>query len=431
MANYLSKEYLKEKWNHAGFQKYFRNMGWIFFGKITGLIISFIATAYIARNLGPSNYGELSYAISFVGLFGFLAALGIDNVLYRDLIKFPERKKEYLGTAIILRVIAALITIMLTISIALLISPKDVSLFLIFIISLTFIFNSFQLLNYEFQAEAKSKYPSIISLFIVLILNILKIIVVFFNQGVIYLAAVILLEPILWMIGFIYLRLKIYGTFKGFVFKKEIAKQMLKDSLPLIFASAFFAIYARIDQVMIKNMINSEAVGLYDSAVRLSEIWYFIPNIIVASMFPAIINAKKVSEELYYKRIKKLFIIVLSISILTALFTVLFSKYIILIVFGAGFVSAITVLNIYVWSNIGAVLNFITQQVLIAENLSIKISVMVFWGMLTNIFLNLWLIPVYGMLGAAMATFISYMIPFISLFLFTNTRNLILRIIKI
>jgi hypothetical protein len=57
----------KGVWGHAGFQKYFQNTGWMFLGKIASLAISFIATAYIARNLGPTNYGELSYAISFVG----------------------------------------------------------------------------------------------------------------------------------------------------------------------------------------------------------------------------------------------------------------------------------------------------------------------------------------------------------------------------
>lgn len=418
-------------WNHAGFQKYFQNTGWMFLGKIASMAISFIATSYIARNLGPTNYGELSYAVSFVGLFSFLATLGIDNILYIDLVKYPEKKKEYLGTAIILRLLAAILTIIISFIFAFFLSPKDVSLFIIFIISLTFIFNSFQLLNYEFQAETKSKYPALISLSVVLILNILKVLIIFLNKGVIYLAAIILLESILLMIGFIYLRLKIYGNFQGFIFKKEIAKQMLNDSLPLIFASAFFAIYARIDQVMIKNMLNSESVGLYDAAVKLSEIWYFIPNIIITSIFPAIVNIKKVSEELYYKRLKKVFFIVTAISFLTAFFTFLFSKNIILIVFGSGFIGAVTVVNIYVWSNIGAILNFISQQILIIENQGQKISLIVFGGMITNILLNLLLIPKYGISGAAFATLISYFVPFISLLFFKTTRKIIINIFKI
>ena len=427
----LLKTKIIEKWEHEGFQKYFRNTGWMFVGKILSLIIAFVATAYIARNLGPTNYGQLSYAISYVGLFAFISALGLDQIIYRDVIKYPEQKNKYLGTAFILKTFAGLLTIFICILSAAFFSDKDVSLFLIFIISLTFIFNPFNLINYEFQAEAKSKYPTIISLITVLILNVLKIIIILNNQGVIYLALIILLEPILMGLGLFYFRLKIYGKFIGFTFDKNIALKLLKDSFPLIFATAFFGIYARIDQVMIKNMLNTESVGLYDAAVRVSELWYFLPNIIVVSLFPAIINAKNVSKELYYRRLKKLFLGVTLLSVFTAMITMFLSKYFILIIFGAGFIGAVSVLNIYVWSNIGATLNNLSQQLLIAEHMSKKISFIIFLGMIVNVGLNIWLIPMYGMSGAAFATLVSYIVPFLALFLFGDTKKLILNIIKV
>lgn len=430
MKSYLSKTYIKEKWNHAGFQKYFKNTGWIFFGKIIGLLITFLSTAYVARNLGPENFGQLSYAVGFVGLFGFLASLGIDQILYRDLVKYPEKKNAYLGTALTLRLFSGIITIFICVITALLISDKDVSLFLIFIISLTFVFNPFQLLIYEFQAEAKSKYPAILSIIIVIILNISKILIIFLNQGVLYLALVTLMEQILWAIGFIYLRVKFYGTLFKLNFDKSLATKILKDAFPLIFASAFFAVYARIDQVMLKHMLNTESVGIYDSAVKLSELWYFIPNIIVGSIFPAVINAKKTSDELYFKRLKKLCVVVLLITIFSALTTTLFSKYIVLTVFGAGFIGAVTILNIYIWSNIGTSLNLISQQVLLIENMANKISLTIFIGMLVNIVLNIFLIPKYGTTGAAISTLISYNLPFLSLLLFKTPRKIFIRILK-
>ncbi len=422
--------YLKEKARHPGVQKHSKNIGWIFTAKIASMVITFIAMAYIARNLGPMNYGELSYALSFTGLFGFLAALGIDQILYRDLIKYPEKRNEYMGTALTLRIIASIATIIICISSALIFSPKDVSLLLIFIVSLAFVFSSFQLLNYEFQAEVKAKYPSIVSLIVVLILNILKIVVIFYGKGVIYLALIVLLEPILYAVGFIYFRIKKFGTVKYWKFDGPIARSILKDSFPLIFASAFFAIYARIDQVMIKNMMNAESVGLYGSAVAISEVWYFIPNIIAGALFPTIINAKKTSEALYYKRIKKLFWVLIFVSLITALPTTILSKYLITIIFGTGFLGALTVLQIYVWSNIGAALNMLAQQILVAENLTKIISMTTFLGMITNIVLNIFLIPKYGMAGAAFASLISYLIPFGSLILFKQSRKIIVNIFK-
>lgn len=422
--------YIKEKISHPGVQKHSKNIGWMFFARIASMIISFFATAYIARHLGPTNYGELSYAISFTGLFGFLAAFGIDSILSRDLVKYPEKKNEYMGSALTLRLLASAITSIICMLSALIWSPKDVSLILIFIVSLTFIFSSFQLISYEFQAEVKLKYPSILSIIVILILNMLKIGVIFYDKGVIYLAGIILLEPILYAIGYLYLRTKEYGTIKNWRFDSSIARSIVRDSFPLIFASAFITIYARIDQVMIKNMLNTESVGLYDSAVRISELWYFIPQIIMTSLFPAIINAKKMSEGLYYKRTQKLFIFILSISIITALATSFLSKNLVTIIFGAGFVGASSILQIYVWSNIGAVLSSLTQQILLVENLTKIISLATFLGMATNVILNIFLIPRYGMAGAAFASLISYLIPTVSLLLFKQSRKMVLNILK-
>ncbi len=426
----LSWSNIKEKWSHTGFQKYFQSMGWMFFARLGTMVVSFITTAYIARGLGATNYGQLSYAMSFVGLFSFLASLGIDQVLFRDLIKYPEKRNAYMGSAITLRLLASSITVIICFVTALFVSHNDVSLLLIFIISISFIFSSFQLISYEFLADSKSKASSLLSLAVIIILNVLKLTVIINDQGVIYLAGIILLEPFLYGLGYIYLRTKEYGTIKQWRFDKEIFWSILKDAFPIIFASAFFSIYARIDQVMIKHMIDTESVGLYDSAVRISELWYFIPHIVVSALFPAIINAKKVSETLYYQRTKKLILLIVSISIITALPTSLLSNSIIGIVFGAGFAGAVTILQIYVWSNVGAALTMLSQQILIAENFTKTISLTTFFGMLTNITLNLFLIPTHGMAGAAYASLISYVIPFISLLFFTKSRRIVIAIFK-
>ena len=423
--------YIKEKFLNAAVQRHSKNLSWMFFAKIGGMVITFIATAFIARNLGPANYGQLSYAISFVSLFSFIASLGIDQILHRELIKYPEQRNELLGSAIGLRAVASVVAIITVIIFALFISSNDVSLLLIFIISMSPLLGSFQLLGYEFQAETKSKYPSLLSLGVVTTLNLLKIATIAMHKGVIYLALIVLLEPVLYSLGYLYLTKKIYGDVQLLRFKKTVALTILKDSFPLIFASAFYVIYARIDQVMIKNMIDSHAVGLYDAAVRISELSYFIPSIILVALFPAIINARNISLDLYYKRLKKLLILLVVIAASIAIATTLLSKQLILIIFGGAFIGALPALYICVWSTIGASLNLLAQQILIAENLTKNISISTFLGMVINIVLNVLLIPRYGIAGAALATLISYMIPFLSLLLFKKTRIILLRVLTI
>jgi O-antigen/teichoic acid export membrane protein len=405
----ISINRIKEIWNHTGFQKYFRNTGWIFVSRIASLIISFIATAVIARNLGPKNYGELNYAISFVGLLSFFYSLGIDNVLYRDILKYPSEKNKYLGSAFVIKIITGILSILLILFSAFFIVKDKISLILIFILSGTLIFNSFQIINYEFQSKVKSKYPSISSTVITLILNVLKILVIFLGKGVIYLSLILLLESILYTISYTYLyKEKIGGNIFEWKFDKKISINLIKDSWPFIFTSIFAMIYTRIDQVFIKHMIDTNSVGLYEPAVRLTEVWYFIPNIIIASFFPAIINAKITSITKYKSRLIKLATLLFVSSLSIALFTTILAPYIIKIIYGNAFTASIIVLQIYIWSNIGTFLNSLISTYLTTENSKKTLFFLNLIPMIINVILNLILIPQHGIVGSAFATLISY-----------------------
>lgn len=423
--------YAKSKFNDPRVQKHSANVSWMLVAKVGTLCISFVSTAIIARHLGPQNYGQLSYSISFVSLFSFIASLGIEQILHRDLIRYPDQKNRYLGTAVGIRLIASTICVFVTTISALFFSSQDVSSLLIFILSLGGVFASLQLLSYEFQAESKSKYPSLLSLSVVLILNILKIIVVASDKGVIYLALVVLLEPVLYSAGYAYLKSKHYRDFSAMKFDISIARKLLKDSFPLIFASAFYLLYARIDQVMLKNMIDAKASGLYDAAVRISELSYFLPQTLLLALFPAIVNAKKEKELLYIKRLQKLVVTILVLSVSISIALTILAKPLLLIIFGEQFMGALAALYICAWSTIGASLNSLAQQILVTEDLTNRITVVTFLGMATNISLNMVFIPVYGIAGAAFATLVSYMVPFLSLLLFARTRKILLQILNI
>ena len=414
----LSWNYIKEKWNHAGFQKYFRNTGWMLFSKILSMAISFVVTAYVARNLGPLNYGQLSYAISFVAIFSFIAGLGIDHVLFRELISNPEKKKEFLGSAIIIKFFAGIVAMILTVFFGFYFGQDDVSKILIYILSGTFIFNAFQVLSYEFQAQVKSKYPSVISITVTVILNLLKVIVIFFNKGVIYLSIILFVESVLYMIFYWFAYEKILKEkITDLVFNKKVAITLLNDSWPLIFTSAFSLIYARIDQILIKHMLGATAVGIYNSAVVIAEVWYFLPVIIITSVWPAVINSKKISEELYYKRLLKLGIFLTAIAVAVSIIVTFISPFIIKIIFGSAFAEASTILKIYVWACVGTFLIYLTNYYLVAENNKKGLIFLTFVPMIINIILNILWIPKYGIVGSAYATLISYSIGPISLFI--------------
>lgn len=410
----LIKRITPSRWHwileHEGHKRYFANMSWMFGGQMFSLLISFFIGAWIARYLGPENYGVLSYSIAFVGLFGFIASLGVDGILNRELVKTPEKRDELLGTTFRLKLIGGAIAFCLAIASVLIFKSEPRVKILVALFAFSFILQSINIVSTYFNAEVKSK-NSVKAVFIATIItSILKIIIILLGKGVIWLVIVFVLDSLWQGIGLVkaYRR---YGLKIGnWKFDKILAKVILKNSWPLMLASAAWFISLKIDQVMIGSMLGNYKVGIYAAAVKLVEVWYFVPGIICTALLPAIINAKITDEKLYKNRLKNFYILMTIIPLVMAVLVTLLAQPIIQVLFGNGYLESIIILRIYIWSSIGVFLGNATYQYLLSENF-IKT---VFWfnllAMIVNIILNLILIPVYGITGSAWATLISYTI---------------------
>ena len=73
-----------------GFQKYFRNISWLFVDRVVRLGSVLITSVFVTRFLGPELFGELNYASAFVGIFFALTSMGMEEILTRDLVRNPE-----------------------------------------------------------------------------------------------------------------------------------------------------------------------------------------------------------------------------------------------------------------------------------------------------------------------------------------------------
>jgi len=410
----LIEKITPSKWhlilNNEGYKRYFANTGWMFGGQIFSLIISFFVGAWVARYLGPENYGILSYSIAFVGLFSFISSLGIDGILNRELIKTPEKRDQLIGTSFYLKLIGGIIAFFVSIASVLIFESDPLIKLLVILFSFSFILQSSNVISNYFNAEVKSKNNVKVVLFSTIISSILKIITILLGKGVIWIIIIYLLD-ILWQgIGFI-LSYNKYGLkIKDWYFNKNLAREILHSSWFLMFASAAGFIYLKIDQVIIGSMLGNYKVGIYAAAVKLVEIWYFVPVIIATSLFPAIINAKKTGIDLYKNRLKKLYILMIVISFVMAIIITILAKPIIYTFFGNGYIESINILRIYIWSSIGFFLSIAMNQYLMSENLVKTIFILNLITMIINIILNLIFIPIWGLTGSAFATLISYFI---------------------
>jgi O-antigen/teichoic acid export membrane protein len=412
-----------------GFKKYFVNTGWLFFERIIGMVVSFFVGVYVARYLGPANFGLLSYASSFVGLFMALATLGLDGIVVRELVKDEKKRDELLGTAFILKIIGSVLLLgIITIAVNFTTNDNFTNL-LIFVIATGVIFQSFNVINLYFQSIVLSKYSVFAKTVSGILVALIKLVLIYCKKELIFFAIVAFIGNIILATGFVIMYAKQKLSLFNWKIKLNLAKNLLKDSWPLMLSGIAISIYMQIDQVMIKNMLDAKAVGNYAVAVRLSEVWYFIPMAITSSVFPAIINAKKRSEKLYYERLQKLYDLMVWLALGIALPIMLLSNNIVNILFGIQYQQAAGVLQIYIWATVFVFLGVASSQYLLAENYT-KISFFrTLIGAIINIILNISFIPKYGINGAAIATVLSQFVAVFSIILIPKTRfNFVLMI---
>ncbi|MFD2370806.1 flippase [Brevibacillus sp. GCM10020057] len=382
--------------------------GWLAVERIFRMVISFFVGIAIARYLGPEQYGQLNYAQSFVALFSSIAALGLDGIVVRNIVRQPSRKDEIMGSAFVLKMFGSLFTITLTIALIMLVRPEDRHMqWMVALVSLGLLLQSFDTIDYWFQSQVNAKvkvYAYALSFFLV---SMGKVVMIVLHAPLIAFAYAGLAEAVIIAAGLL-TGYRLYGhSIRNWRVSLTCALEMLKDSWPLILSSLAILIYMRVDQIMIGEMAGDHELGVYSVAVRLGEMWYFVPIAIVSSTYPSIVRAKETSEELFYERLQQLYDVMAFIGYLVAIVTTCFASVLVSL-FGREYAAAVPLLLCYIWIGLFVNLGVARTSFLNTMNYTRLQFVTSLMGCLANVALNVLLIPRYGAMGATVASLFSY-----------------------
>lgn len=397
-----------EVWNHYGFRRYAVNTGWLFLVQALRMLSGLLVGVWVARFLGPEKYGVLTYAIAFAAVFGSISKLGLDGIIVRDLVAFPEKRDIYLGTAFWLKAVASLLSLGVIAVAIILVGEDSIIGLYIFIIGSGILLQSFDVVDFYFQSKVLSKYVSFCKIAQLVLSAVIKICLILTKADLVWFVLITLVDETVMAVSFAIVY-KFQGNRDFYShFSSTVARRFLSDSWPLMLSGVSVMIYMRVGQLMIKAMLGSSAVGLYSAAVRLSEAWYFIPVMISSSIFPALVSARKASSGLYYERLQRLLTFMTWVSIAVALPTALFSDWLVQLLYGAPYADAAAVLRVYVWAGLFVNMGVASGKWLLTENYPHIAFLRTALGAISNILLNLVLIPRFGVVGAAYSTLASY-----------------------
>ena len=380
----------------------------LFIGRIGSLIIKMVVGICIARYLGTGQNGIFSGGTVYIYFFSALATLGLDQFIVKELHQFPQNQNKILGTAFWLKVLAGLCCVPL-IGLAYYIYPaKGTPYYFILIFSSIGIMQAFVVIDSFFQSQVQSKYIMQVQVAANLISAFVKLLLIWYKMPLIWFVYAYTLDFFIISAGYcITYQNRGYRIF-NWRFDGDLAKKLVSLSWPLIISGIMVSLYMRIDLIMVQNIRGIKEAGAYATVAQFSEAWNFLPAVIVTSLFPAILNARRDDPARYQKRVQNLYDLMVYISLPVAIFITFASPYLYKYFLTPEFAYAAPVLSVHIWSGIFVFLGAANGQILITENFNKLTFMRTGAGAIVNIVLNLLLIPKMGMMGAAIATLVAY-----------------------
>jgi O-antigen/teichoic acid export membrane protein len=395
------------------------------------LFLAYLVGVAVTRYLGPEDYGTLNYISAYVLFLMPLASLGLDELLLKKLSE-KDHYNEILGTAFVLKLLSLSLTALAAGLVVHFVHADPFIRKMIWIPLIGKIFLSFNVIERYFFSNLKGKYIFWSNFIPLIISAAAKIAFIILELELKYFIYIMLPSDFLLGLGywFYYRR---FGSMRKWKFSLERAKELLKNAWPLMMAGFAAIIYNKIDQIMIRDLIDSKSLGFYSVAVKISEALYFFPMIIINSLFPNIVKAREEGQgKIYRKRIQQLYDLMFYFSLALALGVTFFGDIAVTFVYGDRYAYSGTLVSIHIWASVFVFMGMVLNKWFLLEGLQ-KFSLWI--GLLCaglNVALNFLLIPRLGAAGAAAATVATY---FFSLMVFPlffkKTRRTLLNTLQV
>lgn len=371
---------------------------------VIGLVISMVS----ARLLGPADYGLINYAASLVLFVTPVAQLGITATLVQDLVAHPDDEGRVMGTAMLSSLASSalcILGILLFVSAA---NPgESETLFVCGLYSLLLLSQSAELIQYWFQAKLLSKYTAVITLIAYFLISVYQLAVLAAGKGVLWFAGAKAIEYAIIAAALLAVFRRKGGC--RLTFSTAMLKTMLGRSRYYLLSNLMVMTFSQADRIMLKTMIGDAAMGFYSAAVVCANATDFIFFAIIDSLRPIILDSKLHSIEAYERNTGMLYGIVIYFSLFQSILIAIFAGPMVYLLYGAEYGPAVGALRLIVWYTAFSYIGTVRNIWILAEGKHQLLWKINFCGALVNILLNWFLIPIYGIAGAAFTSLITQM----------------------
>ena len=370
------------------------------------MLLSLIVGVLTARYLGPDNYGLINYGAAFTTFFVAICNLGLNSVIIKDFIDNPDEQGCAIGSSIVMRIITSILSVIMIVSVVSIVDRNEsTTILVVALCSLGLIFNVFEIFNYWFQSLYKSKITAIATLIAYIAMSAYKIVLLTLGKDVRWFAFATSVDYIAVALV-LFIAYKKYGGPK-LEFSWHKSKRLLQSSRHYILPSLTVAIYGQTDRLMLKQMLDTAEVGYYTVATTICGMWTFVLGAIIDSVYPTIITLHKHNDEAFAKKNKQLYAIIFYVSSIVSLLICILGDFAISILYGAEYDPASAPLKIVTWYTAFSYLGVARNAWIVSENKQQYLKYIYFSSAILNVIINFALIPLWGAVGAALASLIT------------------------
>ena len=394
-------------------------------GRGVGLLFSAATSILLARFLGRERMGEYGAVYAYLALYTWIGTFGLEQILARE----ASQRRTEAASIFFTGTVVALCFSVSGIALALLLAPlfsysADLRILVLFAAVDVLVVPATSLVIIVFQVDMRQWYAVGLGLLrqamwlvavALLASGKASIFWVILSRSLVGVVAAIITQWVCWR------RDVLPGLWS---FSWPEARKLVAFGFPIALSTVSVGIYHRIDQVMLHNMAGDRALGPYVIAVQLIELISALPVALMSSLFP-ILSCSASDEPRFTHYLSTSYrLLLLVVFALCAVMTPIAAPMIQLL-YGKAFSATPPLLIVLIWSEVPVFFGVVISSAMVARGLQRYLPLSTVVGAITNILLNLALIPRYGALGSSWATVLSYCLASMLMFLcFPATRRL-------
>jgi O-antigen/teichoic acid export membrane protein len=280
------------------------NVAWLGLDKVYSTALALVVSIFVARHLGVADFGLFTYALAFVTLLQVPATLGLEEVLVRELVRYPEQRNEILGTSFFLRLFGGVLTMGIVALAVQFARPDDPrARLMVMITSLLYIPQTALVVQRWYSARLLAKYNVLSSNIALTLTSALRLGMVLGNL------------PLVWfvwsnvaLVAINAVAVHVFYAASGeavihWRFRWHWCRQLLHDAWPQIPSGIAAAAQNQLGALMIGSMLGDARLGPYAVAYRFYALLVVVPDIVCQSLAPTLTRAKANDQLHYFRRL--------------------------------------------------------------------------------------------------------------------------------